>query len=140
MDKTEFQNSNFFEKYDVWINSMIADDYYSPEFYDDDGNLISEPSFDEDSFEKSKEEILDISINIYEEIAHGRIFHNHPVGLSDNKVNHASIFTDLLQHYDYWDFVLLGTVYYLFVYDYPNYHSIFGNKTLYIKYGWNNKT
>ena len=124
MDKTEFQNSNLFEKYDGWIGSMIADDYYSPELYDDDGNLISEASFDEDSFEKAKDEILDISFNIYEEIAHGRIFANHPVDLSGNKVDHASIITDLLHHYDYWDVVLLGTVYYLFVYDYPNYESI----------------
>ena len=34
MNKTEFQNSNLFEIYDVWINNMIADDYYSPELYD----------------------------------------------------------------------------------------------------------
>ncbi len=130
MDKNEFQNSNLFEKYDGWINSMIADDYYSPNLYDDDGNLISEESFDEDSFDKAKDEILDISISIYEEIAYGRIFTNHPVDLIGNKVDHASIFTNLLHHYDYWDAVLLGSVYYLFVYDYPNYHTICGNKTL----------
>lgn len=124
MDKTEFQNSNLFEKYEGWINSMIANDYYCSELYDDDGNLISEASFDDDSFEKAKDEILDISISIYEEIAHGRIFTNHPVGLSGNKVDHASIFTDLLHQYDYWDAVLLGTVYHLFVYDYPNYKPI----------------
>ena len=129
MNKTEFQNSNIFEKYDGWISSMIANDYYSPEFYDDDGNLISEASFDEDSFEKAKDEILDISISIYEEIGHGRIFTNHPVSLSDNKVDHASILTDLLQQYDYWDAVLLGTVYYLLVNDYPNYQPILMNKT-----------
>lgn len=133
MDKTEFQNSNLFEKYDGWVSSMIANNYYSPEFYDDDGNLISEASFDEDSFEVAKDEILDISIIIYEEIAHGRIFMNHPVDLSGNKVDHASIFSDLLQHYDYWDAVLLGTVYFLFVYDYPNYKFILGNKTLFMK-------
>ena len=124
MDKTEFQNSNLFEKYEGWINSMIANDYYCSELYDDDGNLISEASFDEDSFEKAKDEILDISISIYEEIAHGRIFTNHPVDLSGNKDDHASIFTDLLHQYDYWDAVLLGTVYHLFVYDYPNYKPI----------------
>ena len=67
MNKTEFQNSNLFEIYDVWINNMIADDYYSPELYDDDGNIISEASFDEDSFMNAKDEILDISISIYEE-------------------------------------------------------------------------
>ena len=89
MKKNEFQNSNLFEKYDGWINSMIADSYYSPELYDDDGNLISEASFDEDSFEKAKDEILDISISIYEEIARDRIFTNHPVDLSGNKVDHA---------------------------------------------------
>ena len=130
MDKTEFQNSNLFEKYDGWISSMIANDYYSSELYDDDGNLIAEASFDEDSFEKAKNEILDISISIYEEIAHGRIFTNHPGDLSGNKVDHASIFSDLLHHYDYWDAILLGTVYYLFVYDYPTYHPICGNKRL----------
>ena len=124
MNKTEFQNSNLFEKYEGWINSMIANDYYSPELYDDDGDLISEASFDEDSFEKAKDEILDISISIYEEIARGRIFTNHPVDLSGNKVDHASIFADLLHQYDYWDAVLLGTVYHLFVYDYPNYKPI----------------
>ena len=129
MDKTEFQNSNLFEKYEDWIGCMIADDYYSPELYDD-GNLISEASFDDDSFEKAKDDILDISISIYEEIAHGRIFTNHPVDLNGNRVDHASIFSDLLHQYDYWDAVLLGTVYYLFVYDYPNYKSIMGNKRL----------
>lgn len=133
MDKTEFQNSNLFEKFDGWIGCMIADVYYSPKLYDDDGNLISEASFDEDSFEKAKDEILDISISIYEEIAHGRIFTNHPVDLSGNKVDHTSIFTDLLQQYEYWDAVLLGTVYYLFVYDYPNYKPILGNKTLFMR-------
>lgn len=133
MDRTEFQNSNLFEKYDGWINCLIAEDYYCPERYDDDGNLISEASFDEDSFEKATNEILDISINIYEEIAYGRIFKNHPVDLSGNKVDHASILTDLLQQYDYWDAALLGTVYYLFVYDYPNYQPICGNKTLFMR-------
>lgn len=130
MDKTEFQNSNLFEKYDGWINCMIANDYYRHELYDDDGNLISEASFDEESFDKAKDEILDISISIYEEIAHGRIFTNHSVDLSGNTVDNASIFADLLQHYNYWDAVLLGTVYYLFVYDYPNYKFNFGNKRL----------
>lgn len=133
MDKNEFQNSNLFEKYDGWINSMIADYYYSPDLYDVNGNLISEASFDEDSFDKAKDEILDISISIYEEIAHGRIFTNHPVYLSDNKVDHASIFSDLLHHYDYWDAVLLGTVYYLLVYDYLNYQPILGNKRLFMR-------
>ena len=130
MDKTEFQNSNLFEKYDDWISSMIVNDYYSHEFYDDDGNLISEANFDEDSFEKAKDEILDISIGVYEEIAHSRIFTNHPVDLSGNEVDHASIFADLLQQYEYLDAVLLGTVYYLFIYDYPNYQPIMGNKRL----------
>ncbi len=112
---------------------MIANDYYIPELYDEDGNLISEASFDEDSFENAKNEILDTSFRIYEEIAHGRIFTNHPVDLSGNKVDHASIFTDLLHHYDYWEAVLLGTVYYLFVYDYPNYKSILRNKKLFMR-------
>ena len=129
MDKTEFQNSNLFEKYEDWIGCMIADDYYSPELYDD-GNLISEASFDDDSFEKAKDDILDISISIYEEIAHGRIFTNHPVDLNGNRVDHASIFFFFFHQYDYLDAVLLGTVYYLFVYDYPNYPPICGNKTL----------
>ena len=133
MDKTGFQNSNLFEKYNGWIDSMIANDYYSPELYDDDGNLISEASFDEESFDKAKDEILDISISIYGKIAHGRIFTNHPVDLSGNKVDHASIFTDLLHQYDYWDAVLLGTVYYLFVYDYPNYKPILRNKILFMR-------
>jgi hypothetical protein len=133
MDKTEFQNSNLYEKYDRWISSMIVDDYYRSELYDDDGNLISEASFDEESFEKTKDEILNISIRVYEEIAQGRIFTNHPVDLSGNKVDHASIFTNLLHHYDYWDAVLLGTVYYLFVYDYPNYKSILGNKRFFMR-------
>ena len=133
MDKIEFHNSKLFEKYDGWIGSMIANDYYSPELYDEDGNQISEASFDEDSFEKAKDEVLDISIRIYEEIAHGRIFTNHPVDYRGNKVDHASIFSDLLHHYDYWDAVLLGTVYYLFVYDYPNYKSILGNKNLFMR-------
>ena len=73
MDKTEFQNSNLYEKYDRWISSMIVDDYYRSELYDDDGNLISEASFDEESFEKAKDEILNISIRVYEEIAQGRV-------------------------------------------------------------------
>lgn len=124
MDKTEFKNSTLFEKYDSWVGSMIEDGYYSPENYDEDGNLISEASFDEDSFERAKEEILDISISIYEEIAHSRIFTNHPVDLSGNKVDHASIFSNLLQHNDYCEAVLLGTVYFLLVYDYPNYKPI----------------
>lgn len=133
MDKTEFQNSNLFEKYDRWIGSMIADSYYSSELYDNDGNLISEATFDEDSFEKANDEILDISISIYEEIAHGRIFTNHPVDLSGHKVDHASIITDLLQQYDYWDAVLLSAVYYLFIYDYPNYPPICGNRRLFMR-------
>lgn len=107
---------------------MIADSYYSSELYDDDGNLISEAIFDEESFEKAKDEILDISISIYEEIAHGRIFTNHPVDLNGNKIDHASIFTDLLQQYDYWDAVLLSAVYYIFVYDYPNYKPIMNKR------------
>lgn len=133
MEKTEFKKSNLFEKYEDWIGCMIADDYYSPELYDDDGNLISEASFDEDSFEKAIDEILDISISIYEEIAHGRIFTDHPVDLSGNKVDHASIFTDLLHQYDYWDAVLLSAVYYLFIYDYPNYPPICGNKRVFMR-------
>jgi hypothetical protein len=133
MDKTGFKNSNLFEKYDRWIDSMIANDYYHSEIYDDDGNLISEASFDDDSFEKAKDEILDISISIYEEIAHGRIFTNHPVDLSGNKIDHASIFSDLLHHYDYWDAVLLSAVYYLFIYDYPNYPPICGNRRLFMR-------
>lgn len=134
MNKTEFQNSNLFEKYDRWIDSMIADDYYSPELYDEDRNIISEASFDDDSFMKAREEILDISISIYEKIAYGDIFTNHPVDLSRGKiVNHASIFSDMLQQHDYSDAVLLGTIYYLFVYDYPNYKPIVGNKRLFMR-------
>lgn len=134
MNKIEFQNSNLFEKYDVWIDSMIANDYYSPEFYDDDGNLISEASFDDDSFMNAREEILDISISIYEEIAYGDIFKNHPVDLSSGKiVDHASIISDMLQQHDYSDAALLGTIYFLFVYDYPNYEKILGNKKLFMR-------
>lgn len=134
MNKTEFQNSNLFEIYDVWINNMIADDYYSPELYDDDGNIISEASFDEDSFMNAKDEILDISISIYEEIAYGDIFKNHPVDLSSGKIiDHASIISDMLQQHDYSDAALLGTIYFLFVYDYPNYEKFLGNKKLFMR-------
>lgn len=125
MDKTEFKESNLFEKYDRWISGMIAGDYYTPECFDEEGNLISEPSFDERSFEKAEEEILDISIDIYEEIAYGRISTYHP-----EAADYASIVADLLHHHKYCDAALLGTVYYLFVYDYPNYKPIMGNKML----------
>ena len=134
MNKTEFQNSNLFEKYDVWIDSMLANDYYRAELYDDDGNLISEASFDDDSFINAKDEILDISIGIYEKIAYGGIFTNHQVDLSSGTVvDHASIFSDMLQRHDYSDAVLLGTIYYLLVYDYPNYKPILGNQKLFMK-------
>jgi len=134
MNKTEFQNSNLFEIYDVWINSMIANDYYSPELYDDDGNIISEASFDVDSLMNAREKILDISISIYEEIAYGDIFKSHPVDLSSGKiVDHASIISDMLQQHDYSDAALLGTIYFLFVYDYPNYEKILGNKKLFMR-------
>ena len=134
MNKTDFQNSNLFEIYDVWINSMIANDYYSPELYDDDGNIISEASFDVDSLMNAREKILDISISIYEEIAYGDIFKNHSVDLSSGKiVDHASIFSDMLQQHDYSDAALLGTIYFLFVYDYPNYEKILGNKKLFMR-------
>jgi len=134
MNKIDFQNSNLFEKYDGWIDSMIANDYYCPELYDEDGNIISEASFDDDSFMNAKDEILDISISIYVKIAYGDIFTNNPVDLSGKRVDHASIFSDMLQRHDYSDAVLLGTVYYLFVYDYPNYKPIFGNKRLFMRF------
>ena len=129
MNIIEFKKSNLFEKYDCWIDSMIIENYAFPAFYDDDGNMLSDDIFYKDDYEKAREEILDISFQIYDKIAYGRLFESHSNDLHNCKdVDYVSIVADMIRGYDHNDYVLLGTVYYLFVYDYPNYKPVLGNR------------
>lgn len=136
MNIIEFKKSNLFEKYENWISSIIANDYYYPGCYNEDGDEIGEPSFDDEAFEKEEEEILDSSLRVYEEIAHGRIRQSKEPDRIVSDEECSTILLNLLHNYgnthNYT--VLLGTIYFLFVYDYPNYKVSCLHRTIMMRF------
>lgn len=132
MDNNHFKSSNLFKKYDSWISSLIATDYYSPATFDDEGNLLSEDSFNDDGYQHERERILEVSHYIYREIAHCHVFHSYPAGsIAYGEDDPVSVVLTLLdEQKDCSHVALLGTIYFLLVYDYPNYSAILGNRRI----------
>ncbi len=94
--------------------------------------MLSEDIFYEKEYEDEKAKILNAAYSTYNNIVDGRIFLDHPIDLSTCKpVNHASIVCDMIDNFESCnEAAVLGTIYYMLVYDYPNYAPIFRNKTL----------
>lgn len=132
MDINNFKSSNIFKLYDSWVGSLIAGDYYSPDTFDDEGNLVTEDDFMEDEFKEAKDRILEVSHYIYREMADCHVFQNYPAGsLAYGETDSASVVICLLnKHNDYNLVVLLGTIYFMLVYDYPTYSTILGNSRI----------
>ena len=121
MEINKFKESKIFEMYDNWIQQLLSSELPIIS-YDEDGNTLDyEPYFRE--IAAAIEGILSFSSQIYDKIGNCRIFHDYPYG-SD----HASIVRDMVCCKDYSEEAVLGSVYFMLVYDYPTYPRILGNK------------
>lgn len=129
MDINKFKQSNIFEKYESWIRGLIGNDYYSPESYDEDGNLISDEYFDEEGYDKEEAWILATSHQIYEEIRHDSIRKKY--GTFDK----VRIADDILSKYKSdISTGVIGTVYFMWVYDFPSYPRLLGGSWLFKRF------
>lgn len=54
----QFRQKNFYKKYESWVDSFLFPQFYNEAVFSEEGEMISEPSFDDDCFEQVKKNSL----------------------------------------------------------------------------------
>ncbi|MBR4387576.1 MAG: hypothetical protein IKT00_00115 [Prevotella sp.] len=118
---TEFIKLDFYKAFERWLSSQCAEDYYHPESYNDEtGELISEPYFDEDGYNRAIKNTVIAASLIYDQINH------EPYKLYDKSYEELlemagfETQTDICQIGVYGGLFLMGLV------DYPYLNDNFG--------------
>lgn len=57
--REEFETELFYSSYEAWLTSYLAEDFYYPIRFDDDGNIISDDYMDEKGLEQAKRKVFE---------------------------------------------------------------------------------
>lgn len=68
MEYNDFKKMDFYKAFEGWFYSEIANDYYFPEQYSDDGELIEEASFDEEGCSRTVETTIKAAVLVYNQL------------------------------------------------------------------------
>jgi len=68
MEYNDFKKMDFYHAFEDWLYSELSADFYYPERYSDDGDLIEEPSFDEEGCDRTVEETIKAAVLVYNQL------------------------------------------------------------------------
>lgn len=68
MEYNDFKKMDFYHAFEDWLYSELSADFFFPERYTDDGDLIEEASFDEEGCDRTVETTIKAAVLVYNQL------------------------------------------------------------------------
>jgi hypothetical protein len=121
---TEFIKLDFYKAFERWLSNQCANDYYDTGLYNDEtGEMITEPYFDDDGYNKAIENTVIAASLIYDQTDH------KPYILRNKSYQELLEMAGFDAQTDICQIGVYGGLFLMALVDYPNMNNKWGNFT-----------